>query len=111
MTAVDATDKLSPEQESATSRRERRLEAFHPSCRRYIAELTCCAGELEDLADTFPGLLFALVSGYATPQKRAHAFDLVCAGEPLRQAADAVGLAWWLRKLPAHAFTGSLPAF
>jgi hypothetical protein len=111
MTAVDASHEISQTSETAAARRQRRLEAFHPSCRRYIAELTCCAGELEDLADTFPGLLFALVSGYATPQMREQAFDLVCAGEPLRRAADALGLAWWLRKLPAHAFTGSLPAF
>jgi PcfJ-like protein len=111
MTAVDAKDDLSPRQESAAARRKRRIEAFHPSCRRYVSELTCCAVELEDLADTFPALLFALVSRYSTPQKREHAYDLICSGAPLRQAADALGLAWWLRKLPAHAFCDPLPAF
>ena len=29
----------------------------------------------------------------------------------MRQAADALGLAWWLRKLPARAFCHPLPAF
>ena len=111
MTAVELSHDLVQGQETAAARRQRRLEAFHPSCRRYIAELTCCAGELEDLADTFPGLLFALVSRYGTAEQRERAFDLVCAGEPLREVADALGLAWWLRRLPAHAFTDPLPAF
>jgi PcfJ-like protein len=111
MKAVDARQDLSQVQETAAGRRRRRLESFHPCYRRYIAELTCCASEVEDLADSFPGLLFALVSRYATVEQRQRAFDLVCTGEPLRQAADALGLAWWLRRLPAHAFTEPLPAF
>ena len=111
MKAVDVRQDLPQVQETAAGRRRRRLESFHPCYRRYIAELTCCASEVEDLADSFPGLLFALVSRYATVEQRQRAFDLVCTGEPLRQAADALGLAWWLRRLPAHAFTEPLPAF
>jgi hypothetical protein len=91
MKAVDARQDLSQVQETAAGRRRRRLESFHPCYRRYIAELTCCASEVEDLADSFPGLLFALVSRYATVEQRQRAFDLVCTGEPLRQAADAWG--------------------
>ena len=111
MKAVDVRQDLPQVQETAAGRRRRRLESFHPCYRRYIAELTCCASEVEDLADSFPGLLFALVTRYATVEQRQRAFDLVCTGEPLRQAADALGLAWWLRRLPAHAFTEPLPAF
>jgi len=48
-------------------------------------------GEIEDLADSFPGLLFAFGDPYATADKRERAFELVCAGEPLRQVADALG--------------------
>lgn len=92
-------------------RRTRRLDAFPTSVRRYIAELTSCASELEDLADTFPALLFAFVSGYGTTQQRQRAFDLVCGGAPLRDAADALGLPWWLRRLPAQAFLAPIPAF
>ena len=99
------------QQEDAEGRRQRRLEAFHPSYRRYVASLTCCSGELEDLADTFPALLFALVSGYGTAESRERAFELVAAGASLRQAADALGLARWLRRLPASAFTDPLPTF
>lgn len=111
MTAVDAKPDLSEAQEDATSRRQRRLESFHPSYRRYIAELTCCGGELEDLADSFPGLLFALVSGYATPKQRDACCALIGEGAPLRQAADSIGLGLWLRKLPAHAFAAPLAVF
>jgi hypothetical protein len=111
MTAVDPTCDRAVEQLDAQARRQRRLEAFHPRCRRYVAELTCCSSELEDLADTFPALLFALVSGYGTPQEREHTFELVAAGASLRQAADALGLAWWLRRLPPGAFTEPLPNF
>jgi hypothetical protein len=111
MTAVDATRDPPLEQLDAAERRRRRIEAFHPWGRRYVAQLTCCSAELEDLADTFPALLFALVSGYGTPQTRERAFELVSAGASLRQAADALGLAWWLRRLPAGAFMQPLPDF
>jgi hypothetical protein len=111
MTVVDARPEVSQQEETATTRRARRLQSFHPGCRRYVAELTCCSQELEDLADTFPALLFALVSRYGTAEKRQQAFELVAAGAPLRAAADALGLAWWLRRLPAHAFAGPLPGF
>jgi hypothetical protein len=111
MTAVDATgDQLQP-QEDAARRRQRRLEQFHPAYRRFIAELTCCAGELEDLADSFPALLFALVSGYATPKQRERCVALVADGAPLREAAGAICLPLWLRRLPAAAFTAPMPDF
>ena len=88
-----------------------RLAQFDPAYRRYILALTSCCPELEDLADSFPALLFALVSGYADEARRERACDLICQGSSLRQAADAIGLAWWLRKLPAQAFTAPLPQF
>lgn len=111
MTALNGKRGLLEGREDAVARRERRLQAFHPSYRRYVAELTACSNELEDLADSFPALLFALVSGYATVERREHCFELVGEGAPLREAADALGLGWWLRRLPAHAFTAPLPAF
>ena len=43
-------------------------------------------------------------------QQRERAFELVSAGAPLREAADALGIAWWLRKLPPQAFVAPLPA-
>jgi hypothetical protein len=111
MTAIGGRDDLLLGQDEAASRRRRRLEGFHPGYRRFVAELTACSPALEDLADSFPALLFALVSGYATPVRREAAFDLIDNGVPLREAADALRLAWWLRKLPAQAFTAALPDF
>jgi|GEM_PF-616813 len=115
MTAVDgkrdpATGQALGQNDRA-GRRARRLDSFHPCYRRYVAELTACSSELEDLADTFPALLFALVSGYAGPGQRERCFNLVCEGAPLREAADVLGLPWWLRRLPAPAFAEPLPAF
>jgi hypothetical protein len=96
---------------AASDRRGRRVAAFHPAYRPCVLALTSAAPELEDLADSFPALLFALVSGYADERQREQACTLICQGASLRQAADAVGLAWWLRKLPAAAFSTPLPRF
>jgi hypothetical protein len=108
MTAGNGTLALDDPLRRASSRSVR-LNRFHPAYRRYILALTSCSPELEDLADSFPALLFALVSGYADDARRERACNLVCRGSSLRQAADAIGLAWWLRKLPAQAFTAPLP--
>ena len=45
------------------ARRTRRLTRFAPIFRERIAALTCCAPQAEDLADSFPGMLVALVAG------------------------------------------------
>jgi hypothetical protein len=110
MTAGNATLALDDPLRRA-GRRGGRLGRFDGAYRRYVLALTSCAPELEDLADSFPALLFALVTDYADHAKRERAFNLVCQGSSLRQAADAIGLAWWLRKLPAEAFTAPLPQF
>jgi hypothetical protein len=88
-----------------------RLDAFHPDYRRFIRELTSCSTALEDLADSFPGLLFALASNYATPAQRERAFEMVYDGVALREVADVLDLPWWLRKLPPRAFAAPLPRF
>ena len=51
-----------------------------------------------------------MATGYATPARRERAFELASMGAPLREAADALGIAWWLRKLPPQAFVAPLPA-
>lgn len=110
MTVVSSAYGLVDEPGHAVGRRGR-LDAFHPAYRRYIVALTSCSPELADLAETFPALLFALVSGYATGEQRERACELIGHGAPLREAADTLGLAWWLRKLPAPAFATPLPVF
>jgi hypothetical protein len=111
MTAVEAKVGLIPEGGSPEERRKLRLDAFHIAYRRYIRDLTSCSSAVEDLAETFPGLLFALATNYATLDQRERAFDLVCDGAALREVCDVLGLPWWLRKLPPRAFTTPLPAF
>jgi hypothetical protein len=86
-----------------------RVAAFHPAYRRSVLALVRSAGALADLTDSFPALLFALASGYADAARRERARALVLQGASLRAAADAIGLAWWLRKLPPQAFAAPLP--
>ena len=97
--------------ESAEARRQRRLDTFHPFYRRLVRDLSNCASQIEDLAESFPALLFALSTGYGSAARRDRSLALVCAGAPLRQVADALGLAWWLRRLPPQAFVEPLPSF
>lgn len=106
---LDCTIAADSRGSSVQSRRARRMESFHPAWRRYIAALTACSPELEDLADSFPALLFALVSGYADPRRRARGCGMVAEGAPLRQVAEAIGLPLWLRRLPASAFASPIP--
>lgn len=85
-------------------RRCDRLQAFHPDVRGRIRGIAKGPGPLEDLADSFPALLFALATGFGAASARTRARRLVEAGAPLRQAAEVLGLPWWLRRLPAEAF-------
>jgi hypothetical protein len=77
--------------------------AFHASARARIEELTSTSRAIEDLADSFPALLYATATEYATPARRRKALRLVVEEAPLRLAAEAIGLAWWMRRLPAQA--------
>jgi hypothetical protein len=85
-----------------------RLARFRRPHRRAVQALAQSSPRLEDLADTFPGLLFALATGFGSFEQRAHAKILINSGAPLRCAADALGLPWWLRRLPADAFDGPI---
>ena len=111
MSAVKAKCGNTPDTEPAELRRELRLDDFHPDYRRFIRELTSSSAALEDLADSFPGLLFALASNYATADQRERAFEMIYDGVALREIANALGLPWWLRKLPPRAFAAPLPKF
>lgn len=84
------------------------MKSFHPAYRRYVQQLSSCSRQIEDLADTFPALLFALSTGYGNPESRAASFSLIQSGASLREAASELGLPYWLRRLPASAFTEPL---
>jgi len=100
---------LEPMAETVTERRMRRLNAFPQPYRKYIAGLTSCAPAVEDLADSYPALLFALATGYGNVRRRQAAFEAVVGGESLKLAAGLLELPIWLRRLPAQAFAQPLP--
>lgn len=89
--------------------RRRKISSFDPSYRSLIHDLARISPALEDLAETFPALLFAFATGYGSDESRQRAFHLVLAGAPLRAVASTIGLPYWLRKLPASALTEPLP--
>lgn len=91
--------------ETKAVRRRRRLHSFRPQFRRQIEALTSASVALEDLADSFPALLFALATGYGTAAARAAALHAIGRGANLRECAAAAGLSWWMRKLPADALS------
>lgn len=95
--------------ETVAERRMRRLNAFPQPYRKYVAGLTSCAPAVEDLADSFPALLFAMATGYSNVRRRQAAFEAVVAGHPLKVAAGCLELPLWLRRLPAQAFAQPLP--
>lgn len=95
--------------ETRSARRGRRLSAFRPRWRMRLAALVSRAPAMEDLADSFPGLLFALASGYGSPARRRRASTCVNDGHPLKAAAAVLGLPMWLRRVPPQAFTVPLP--
>src|SRR3954447_19788715 len=86
--------------EDPAHRNARRVESFAPRYRRLVHELVSSGKAFEDLADTFPGLLFALATGGGAANAREMTRARVAAGAPLRDAAETLGLPWWLRRLP-----------
>jgi hypothetical protein len=75
-----------------------------------IGKLAETSPALDDLAASFPALLFALATDYGTPERRRACLDAILAGEKLKTAAQSLGLPYWLRRLPPAALTGPLPA-
>jgi hypothetical protein len=89
----------------------RALQGFSRPYRRQVARMAGRHPALADLAVTFPGLLFTL----AVPRSgvdQACAIALVTDCAPLKAAAAAAGVPFWLRRLPPEAFVmpiGPLP--
>lgn len=96
--------------ETNVTRRRRRLNSFRTPFRLEIARLTLNWPAVEDLADSFPALLFALATGYGTSPTREAAFHMVEMGQPLKEVAAVLGLPLWLRRVPAEALQQPLPA-
>ena len=107
---VGATSRAAPAagRESHQQRRVRRIASFAADRRQAIEAIVAGHPRREDLADAFPGLLFALATGYGTQRHRFDALAAIDAGLPLREASDRLDLPFWLRKLPARAFRAPL---
>ena len=88
--------------------RTRRVNAFREEFRRPIADFTLSEPRLEDLADSFPALLFALATRYGSLQRRTAAVALVLRGSSLKNAAGALGMPMWMRRLDPGALTRPL---
>lgn len=84
-------------------------QSFPAAYRTKIAELAEGDRNIEDLAASFPTLLFALATDYGTAEQRRAALDAIIAGKKLKTAAQLLGLPFWLRRLPPAALTGPLP--
>lgn len=91
-------------QQELAKRRDERLKRLPAVFREQIAALTCCAPAAEDLIDTFPALLIAMVSDFGSSAARAKAFETVINGGSLKAAAEALELPMWLKKMPPEAF-------
>lgn len=85
------------------------VAAFHADYRRRVRRLSAFAPEIADLTHTFPGLIFALVTEYGSPDARDKALEQVEDGASLRAVAKTLGLPYWLRKLPAQSFRQPVP--
>lgn len=90
--------------------RAARMARFAAPYGNLIAGLTAAAPQGEDLAESFPALLFALVSGYGTATQRERAYAVILDGGALKEAAAFLDLPLWLRRLPPEAFSSPLPA-
>jgi len=108
ITSRKKLDSTSPALENTQLRRSQLLQSFHFSCRRRVDEIANQAACFEELAETFPGLLFALATNYGTAEARRAAVAHLVSGSRLREAANALGLPWWMRKLPPQAFNKRL---
>lgn len=81
---------------------------FRLPYRQAIKRLTQGEPRLEDLAASFPALLFALATGFGTADARAHTLSLIDQGATLKSAAQALGIPWWMRGLPPETFAEPL---
>ena len=106
--STSSSSRIVPAEESREQRHSRRIASFAADLRLSIAAVVASHPRREDLADSFPGLLFAIATGYGSARRRTDALAAIDAGLSLREASDRLGLPFWLRKLPARAFRAPL---
>lgn len=84
------------------------IRRFDLARRAAVRRLVHSSTRIADLAEVFPGAVHMLASRHASPLKRERALQLVEAGAPLKEVAQALELPLWLRRLPPEAFRGRL---
>lgn len=77
--------------------------------RREVRRMIRSSDRLADLARVFPGAVYALAIDHGPLDCRLEALDLVGSGAALKLVSDALGLPFWLRRLPPEAFVGPIP--
>lgn len=102
---VGETSEIDSDDPRLMCRRIARLAGFHEAYREPVQALSCMSQRVEELAESFPALLFALATGYGTAAQRSVVFEMILDGAPLRETAAAFDLPLWLRKLPPQTFT------
>jgi hypothetical protein len=87
---------------------ESQIRRFPRGFRRRLRKLVRGSSRLGDLLYTFPGLAFVLAAGGRHHEARGRAVKLIKEGQPLSDAAAALDLPLWLRRLPPEAFSEPL---
>lgn len=89
---------------------EEHIKRFRRTYRRRLRKLAVQSEPLADLIVSFPAAAFALVTLHGTTAQRLEAIRLVKTGQPLKRVAAALGVPFWMRKLPPEALAFEFPA-
>lgn len=87
------------------------LQLFPDEHYEALSFLVKWCDKMRDLLYSFPAAALAIVSGYGEQSEREKAIRLVKKGKPLRLVADALGLPYWMRKVPPEALKYDLVRF
>ncbi|MBC8048995.1 MAG: PcfJ domain-containing protein [Chitinophagales bacterium] len=87
---------------------ESHLRRFERGYRRRLRKLAKMSPWLGDLLYAFPGAAVAMVAGDMPASDRVAAIGFVKDGRPLRDVAGALGIPYWMKRLPPEAFSDPL---
>ncbi len=90
---------------------EAQIKRFPEKHRSSIRRLVRQHDYTADLLNSFPAIIFAIATEYGAQEERNATLRFVKNGQPLRFIAEAIGLPFWLRKVPPEAFTNELGIF
>ena len=80
------------------------LRRYDRDSRKRLRKFVKSAPCLRDIAYSFPALAFTLANGHGCLNDRTAAVAALKDGRPLKEAAKAVGIPFWVRRLPPEAF-------